>query len=148
MYLKQGCARDIDNPIEKKYNNTMKRRSFFAVMMGALGLAIADKSDKINIKQNATDLPIKFVHKFRTPQELNELYGNDTSSNLENMRARFFQEGKILSLRKFSKYEKSKNQDMLFVSLIFDSNSSKAEYISQRKNILIAGNSSLSISKS
>ncbi len=129
----------------------MQRRNFFTAITGILGLVVANKVINSGLSAPSdedieTATTYTYISKFRSQEEYKAFYGQNVSDNLEKLRAQFFDEGKLLSLKKYSKSTVSTTSPQLHIELIFDSKNSKIAFLQQQQNILAVSKNIIQLS--
>jgi hypothetical protein len=115
----------------------MKRRSFFSIFTGVLGVSFVSKLAGHGNYLNQDMQSVTLTYKYRNPEELRSLYGENASEKLERMRTHFFEQAKLLSLKKYVQSSTNGlNRSDLLIELVFDSVTSKAEFLEMRSNVL------------
>ncbi len=126
----------------------MNRRYFFTALTGLLGLAAAPSILKESTTQLGEDLISSkgstFVHKFRTAEAMEQMFGVHALHQIQELRTRFFENGKLVSLKQVAKKSVSSSKPEIQVILSFNSTLSKEEYLKERARIFSSG---LSLSK-
>ena len=108
----------------------MKRRNFFTLLTGIVGLVTLNKVTSptpsfSSVDEQPSSTKHTYVSNFRNQIEFQNFYGEQVCENLEKLRGNFFDLGKLLSLKKFSKAGSLGINPQLHIELIFDSVSSK-----------------------